>query len=127
MSACRAESRGFKSHLSRVIYYSIQMRPAITRDQIRRTKRAKLHYKTQVLNRKLLAFNIQRHGKMQRVFEELGRNGRATKLRNRCMLTGRPRRARKRYGLARQTMLEFTRKGRVSGVRRATWLFNKLI
>ena len=51
----------------------------------------------------------------------LPRNSNPIRLRNRCMLTGRPRGYMRQFGLSRITFREMASKGLIPGVRKASW------
>ncbi len=52
---------------------------------------------------------------------KLPRNSSATRLRNRCMLTGRPRGFLRAFGLSRIAMRELALKGELPGITKASW------
>lgn len=52
---------------------------------------------------------------------ELPRNSSATRLRNRCLLTGRPRGNYRKFKLSRLMFRDLASKGEISGVRKASW------
>jgi len=52
---------------------------------------------------------------------EMPRNGSATRIRNRCELTGRPRGTFRKFGLARSKIRELAFKGDIPGVIKASW------
>ncbi len=51
----------------------------------------------------------------------LPRNASPTRLRNRCMLTGRPRGVFRKFGLARGKLREIAMRGEVPGIIKASW------
>lgn len=53
---------------------------------------------------------------LQRELMELPRNSSATRIRNRCMITGRPRAYLRRYGMSRITFRELASDGKIPGV-----------
>jgi small subunit ribosomal protein S14 len=53
--------------------------------------------------------------------QQLPRNAYPTRLRNRCELTGRPRGAFRKFGLARNKIRELAFKGDIPGVVKASW------
>jgi small subunit ribosomal protein S14 len=53
--------------------------------------------------------------------QQLPRNANATRLRNRCAITGRPRGYFRKFGLARNKLREFIMRGEVPGVVKASW------
>ena len=52
---------------------------------------------------------------------ELPRNGNPTRIRNRCMVTGRPRAYYRKFKLARVMLRELANKGMVPGVTKSSW------
>lgn len=53
-------------------------------------------------------------------FRELRRKYK-TRIRNRCMITGRPRGYMRKFGLSRITFREMALRGEIPGVRKASW------
>ena len=53
--------------------------------------------------------------------EKLPRDANPIRVRNRCNLTGRPRGFYRRFGLSRIALRELVSKGRVPGVKKASW------
>lgn len=53
--------------------------------------------------------------------QKLARNGSATRVRNRCVLTGRGRGVYRRFGLCRNKFRELALLGRIPGVMKASW------
>ncbi|MCI0346300.1 MAG: 30S ribosomal protein S14, partial [Chloroflexi bacterium] len=49
------------------------------------------------------------------------RRGSASRLRNRCAITGRPRGTYRKFGLARTKLREATMRGDIPGLRKASW------
>lgn len=52
---------------------------------------------------------------------ELPRNGSKVRVRNRCMLTGRPRAYYRKFGLSRIALRELASEGQIPGVVKASW------
>ena len=52
---------------------------------------------------------------------ELPRNSSATRIHNRCAITGRPRGVYRKFGLARNKLRELALRGEVPGVIKASW------
>ena len=52
---------------------------------------------------------------------ELPRNGSATRVRNRCMITGRPRAYYRKFRLARVMLRDLANKGMIPGVTKSSW------
>jgi small subunit ribosomal protein S14 len=57
----------------------------------------------------------------RRRLEQLPRDSSATRLRNRCRLTGRPRGVFRKFGLGRNKLREIAMRGEVPGVVKASW------
>lgn len=53
--------------------------------------------------------------------QKLPRNSSATRLRNRCKLTGRPRGYMRQFGISRNTFREMASAGLIPGVKKASW------
>tara|TARA_B100001750_G_C15291000_1_gene487305 strand:+ start:107 stop:412 length:306 start_codon:yes stop_codon:yes gene_type:complete len=53
--------------------------------------------------------------------EKLPRDANPIRIRNRCNLTGRPRGYYRKFGLSRIALRELASKGRVPGVKKASW------
>jgi len=53
--------------------------------------------------------------------QKLPRNSSPVRLRNRCMLTGRPRGYMRQFGLSRITFREMASNGLIPGIRKASW------
>ena len=53
--------------------------------------------------------------------QALPRNANATRIRNRCALTGRPRGVYRKFGLGRNKLREFAMRGEVPGIVKASW------
>ena len=56
-----------------------------------------------------------------RKLQALPRNSSASRLRNRCAITGRPRGTYRKFGLARTKLREATMRGDIPGLRKASW------
>ena len=52
---------------------------------------------------------------------EIPRNGNPTRVRNRCMVTGRPRAYYRKFKLARVMLRELANKGMIPGVTKSSW------
>jgi small subunit ribosomal protein S14 len=52
---------------------------------------------------------------------ELPRNGNPTRVRNRCMLTGRPRGVYRKFGLGRVMLRDLAVRGMIPGVVKSSW------
>ena len=53
--------------------------------------------------------------------QQLPRNANATRLRNRCSLTGRPRGVFSKFGLGRNKLREYAMRGEIPGIVKASW------
>lgn len=56
-----------------------------------------------------------------RKLQSLPRDGSASRVRNRCAITGRSRGVYRKFGLGRQKLREATMRGDVPGLRKASW------
>jgi small subunit ribosomal protein S14 len=56
-----------------------------------------------------------------RKLQSLPRDSSASRMRNRCAITGRPRGVYRKFGLARTKLREATMRGDVPGLRKASW------
>ena len=57
----------------------------------------------------------------QRKLQSLPRDSAASRMRNRCAITGRPRGVYRKFGLARTKLRESTMRGDIPGLRKASW------
>ena len=57
----------------------------------------------------------------RRKLDSLPRDSSATRLRNRCALTGRPRGVFRKFGLGRNKLREIAMRGEIPGVVKASW------
>ena len=55
------------------------------------------------------------------VFQKLSRDGSATRIRNRCAITGRPRGYHRLFGLSRNTLRESASFGLIMGLKKSSW------
>src|SRR4051794_23503421 len=53
--------------------------------------------------------------------QQLPRNANATRVRNRCAITGRPRGYFRKFGLARNKLREYAMRGEIPGMVKASW------
>ena len=53
--------------------------------------------------------------------QKMPRNGSATRVRNRCSITGRPRAYYRKFGLCRNKFRELSHEGKIPGVTKASW------
>jgi small subunit ribosomal protein S14 len=56
-----------------------------------------------------------------RKLQAMPRDAAASRLRNRCAITGRPRGTYRKFGLARTKLREATMRGDIPGLRKASW------
>ena len=57
----------------------------------------------------------------ERKLQAMPRDSAASRLRNRCAITGRPRGIYRKFGLARTKLREATMRGDIPGLRKASW------
>ncbi len=79
-------------------------------------RRAELRNKT-----KNITLSEEERMKAQMALQKLPRDSSATRGRNRCRLTGRPRGYYRKFGLARNKLRELMMRGEVPGVVKASW------
>ena len=90
-------------------------------------KRRKLWNKYKDKRAGLLAIANNKSASAEERFEarlklsKLPRNSSKSRIRNRCSLTGRPRAVYRKFGLSRIALRELVLKGRVPGVKKASW------
>ncbi len=65
--------------------------------------------------------DIEQKTKARNLLQELPRNSSPVRLRQRCVLTGRPRGVYKKFGLGRIKLREIVMRGEVPGVIKASW------
>jgi small subunit ribosomal protein S14 len=58
---------------------------------------------------------------LHRVLQSLPRNSAQVRLRNRCLVTGRPRGYYRDFGLSRHVLREMAHEGLLPGVKKASW------
>ena len=58
---------------------------------------------------------------IQKAFSKLPRNSCPTRLKRRCLITGRPRAYYRKFGMSRIAMREMALKGYLPGVRKSSW------
>ena len=90
-------------------------------------KRRKLYSKYKGKREKLLAVAKDKSLSAEERFEarlklaQLPRNSSKNRIRNRCLITGRPRGVYRKFGLSRITFRELASKGMIPGVSKASW------
>ena len=57
----------------------------------------------------------------QRKLQSMPRDSAASRMRNRCAITGRPRGVYRKFGLGRTKLRESTMRGDIPGLRKASW------
>ncbi|HSF47756.1 MAG TPA: 30S ribosomal protein S14 [Burkholderiales bacterium] len=95
----------------------------INREQKRRkivTKyaKARTELKNLIVDTKLS--NEERYSARLKL-QQLPRNSSATRLRNRCALTGRPRGVYRKFGLGRNKLRDIAMRGEIPGMVKASW------
>lgn len=80
----------------------------------------------EVRRAKLVAKYAEKRAKLKEEGDYIGlqklpRNSNPIRLRNRCMLTGRPRGYMRQFGISRITFREMASKGLIPGVKKASW------
>lgn len=93
-------------------------REAKRRDTVKKfaTKRAQL---LEVMNNAKASDEDRMEARAQ--FEQLPRNASPVRLRNRCVLTGRPRGTFRMFGLGRNKLREIAMRGEIPGLTKASW------
>ena len=95
----------------------------INRDQKRRLtvkKYAKRRAELQAIMRSAKTSDEDRLA-ARRKLEQMPRDASATRLRNRCALTGRPRGVFRKFGLGRNKLRDIAMRGEIPGVVKASW------
>lgn len=80
------------------------------------TKRANLKEKIQDKNT-----SLEERFKLVVLLASLPRNGAKTRVRNRCVITGRPRAFCRKTGLSRNKLRELAAQGQIPGLVKASW------
>ncbi len=80
----------------------------------------------EVKRAKLVAKYAEKRAKLKEEGDSVGlqklpRNSNPIRLRNRCMLTGRPRGYMRQFGISRITFREMASKGLIPGIKKASW------
>jgi small subunit ribosomal protein S14 len=80
----------------------------------------------EVKRAKLIAKYAEKRAKLKEAgdfvgLQKLPRNSSPIRLRNRCMLTGRPRGYMRQFGISRITFREMASHGLIPGIRKASW------
>lgn len=106
-----------------IIARKINMKHSIKKDYIRRhtykkNEQEALIYKAIVCNRIL---PLSKRLIAVKLLDDLPNDSRITRIRNRCLITGRSRGIVKKYKVSRITFRKLVHMGIIPGVRRATW------
>lgn len=94
---------------------------------IEREKKRKKLVQKYLQKRKNLNLQIKRSSvltqkfNLHREFQKFPRNSSPTRLRNRCLLSGRPRGILKYFGISRHFIRELAHEGLLPGVQKASW------
>jgi len=80
----------------------------------------------EVKRAKLIAKYAEKRAKLKEEgdyvgLQKLPRNSNPIRLRNRCMITGRPRGYMRQFGISRITFREMASNGLIPGIRKASW------
>ena len=80
----------------------------------------------EVKRAKLIAKYAEKRAKLKEAgdfigLQKLPRNSNPIRLRNRCMLTGRPRGYMRQFGISRITFREMASHGLIPGIKKASW------
>lgn len=89
-----------------------RMRLAASHAEKRAALREKIHQRNLPIEERMEAV---------RKLSELPRNGAATRVRNRCVMTGRSRAYYRKFGLSRITLRELGSKGLIPGLTKSSW------
>ncbi|WP_265033801.1 30S ribosomal protein S14 [Wolbachia endosymbiont (group A) of Sicus ferrugineus] len=73
-----------------------------------------------IINNKNLSI-VERFTAQNELIKKLPRNSSKTKIRNRCVLTGRPRGVYRKFGLCRIVLRDLCSFGQVPGVTKSSW------
>lgn len=87
----------------------------------KKSKVAKTRKQEQMVERYI---DYRRELKSKREYEELNKlpkDSSPVRLKNRCMVTGRPRGYMRKFGMSRIAFRELAHKGQIPGVRKASW------
>ncbi|MFC3212344.1 30S ribosomal protein S14 [Planomicrobium okeanokoites] len=87
----------------------------------KKSKVAKARKQEQMVERYI---DYRRELKSNREYEELNKlpkDSSPVRLKNRCMVTGRPRGYMRKFGMSRIAFRELAHKGQIPGVRKASW------
>jgi small subunit ribosomal protein S14 len=95
----------------------------IHRDNGRKALIAKHAAKRAELRAKLKDRNVSIEEKLevQKIFSKLPRNSCPTRLKRRCMVSGRPRGYYRKFGVSRIALRDLALRGQLPGVRKSSW------
>ncbi len=88
---------------------------------VRNEKRKKIVERYAALREELKKKALAGDETAARKLRELPRNSSATRVRNRCNLTGRPRGVYAKFGLCRHQFRDLALEGKIPGVKKASW------
>lgn len=96
---------------------------SVARDQKRQQLHDKYRERRAELKRQLKAAqgNPQEVMRLQMELTKLPWNSSPTRLKNRCVVTGRPRAYMRKFGLSRITFREYAHRGFLPGVTKSSW------
>lgn len=92
--------------------------------EIKRAKTvAKYAAKREAIKQQLADVNIsyEQREELQIKLQKMPRNASPCRMRNRCSITGRPHGYYRKFGLSRNKLREYTMRGDVPGLRKASW------
>lgn len=96
---------------------------SIKKNEKRKKLSQSLHNKREKLKNKIYDKNISLEERFSLVMSlaQLSRNSSATRIRNRCELTGRPRGVIRKFGISRNKLRELSGIGLVPGIIKSSW------
>ncbi|WP_341791115.1 30S ribosomal protein S14 [Rickettsia endosymbiont of Gonocerus acuteangulatus] len=96
---------------------------SIKKNEKRKKLSQSLHNKREKLKNKIYDKNILLEERFSLVMSlaQLSRNSSATRIRNRCELTGRPRGVIRKFGISRNKLRELSGRGLVPGIIKSSW------
>ena len=95
----------------------------IVKNELRKELVAKHADKRRALKKTILnpKTSVDERAEAYSTLRKLPRDSSATRIRNRCAMTGRPRAYLKQFGLSRITFRDMALNGLIPGVRKASW------
>lgn len=96
---------------------------SVEKDQNRRAKVARDLTKRNELRKIIRDKEVEPEDRFEAVLKlaQMPRNGSKTRIRNRCVVSGRPRGYYRKFGLSRIALRELALQGKVPGVVKASW------